>query len=210
MPAELSTVDEIWKPVPGWSSYEASSIGRVRSMDRVVEATNGQLRPCRGRILKPWIDRKGYYQVQVWAHGIGRTRPVHVLVLSAFAGVRPDWADCCCHNNGDRTDNRPSNLRWGTYSDNSQDRVLHAQQRDQPDRREPAGRQVCPLGHVLREPNLVQSHLRVGTRYCLSCNRARAFLASRKRRLGTEVTPELIKATADSYFVKLIAAQIPA
>ena len=49
---------------------------------------------------------------------------VNVLVCLAFHGPRPDDHDAA-HWNGDRTDNRPENLRWATRSDNLADRGRH-------------------------------------------------------------------------------------
>jgi hypothetical protein len=45
-------------------------------------------------------------------------------VLSAFAGPRPFGAQAC-HNNGCKTDNRFSNLRWDSASANQADRETH-------------------------------------------------------------------------------------
>lgn len=52
--------------------------------------------------------------------GIG----VHQLVLEAFVCRRPDGM-MCCHNNGNASDNRLSNLRWGTAQDNTNDSIRH-------------------------------------------------------------------------------------
>lgn len=49
---------------------------------------------------------------------------VHVLVLTAFVGQRPDGMECC-HADRDVTNNRLDNLRWGTHADNESDRVRH-------------------------------------------------------------------------------------
>jgi len=49
---------------------------------------------------------------------------VHQLVLSAFVGPCPDGMQCC-HNNGNRADNRLTNLRWDTPKSNSADRHKH-------------------------------------------------------------------------------------
>jgi hypothetical protein len=49
---------------------------------------------------------------------------VHRLVLSAFAGKRPDEMECR-HHNGVRTDNRLENLQWGTRQENIDDQMRH-------------------------------------------------------------------------------------
>jgi hypothetical protein len=57
----------------------------------------------------------------VTIHGMVR-RYVHHLVLEAFVGPRPKGMECC-HWDDDATNNRLSNLRWGTRLDNMQDRI---------------------------------------------------------------------------------------
>lgn len=52
---------------------------------------------------------------------------VHRMVLTTFVGPCPPGIQAC-HNNGDPTDNRLSNLRWDTPKSNSEDRVRHGTQ----------------------------------------------------------------------------------
>ena len=49
---------------------------------------------------------------------------VHRLILEAFVGPCPDGHQAC-HVNGNRFDNRPANLRWGTSRENNLDRLAH-------------------------------------------------------------------------------------
>ena len=49
---------------------------------------------------------------------------VHLLVLEAFVGQKPDGMQCL-HKNGKADDNRLSNLRWGTSAENAEDRKIH-------------------------------------------------------------------------------------
>jgi hypothetical protein len=51
-------------------------------------------------------------------------RSIHRLVLEAFYGTCPDGFEAC-HNNGDKLDNRLSNLRWDTHKSNIQDSYRH-------------------------------------------------------------------------------------
>jgi hypothetical protein len=104
---------EQWRPIPGFTDYEASDAGRVRSR---------KSRPC---VLAQRVGTRGYLVVNIVGDGARyRNRPVHALVLAAFAGCRPDGA-VCRHLNGDRMDNRPCNLRWGTPRENARDRDAH-------------------------------------------------------------------------------------
>lgn len=103
---------EVWKLVPEYEGkYEVSDQGRVRSFNRCPQ----------GRILRPGRMPGGHLSV---ALGRGNSQCVHKLVLLAFVGVAPHKHECL-HINGVPNDNRLSNLRWGTRSENNIDAVLH-------------------------------------------------------------------------------------
>ena len=53
---------------------------------------------------------------------------VHVLVCTAFNGSSSDPEMQVRHLDGMPTNNRPSNLRWGTALENAADRELHGRQ----------------------------------------------------------------------------------
>ena len=119
----------VWKDIPGWEGkYQASSDGRVRSLDRDVWAYDpvGRFRPrrYRGRELKAGVGKNGYRLVCLVENDQREYRYIHDLVLAAFVGPRPDGTECC-HNNGVRADNRLANLRYDTRSANSRDREKH-------------------------------------------------------------------------------------
>jgi hypothetical protein len=78
------------------------------------------------RRLRTPCDDHGYPQVNLYRPGVGSRRhfKVHELVLLAFVGGKPKGL-CTRHLNGDRTDNRVSNLAYGTYSENSADTEAH-------------------------------------------------------------------------------------
>jgi hypothetical protein len=79
----------------------------------------------KGRVLKPWIGFGGYHMVTLARVGHRRcNEAVHVLMLLTFVGPRPEGA-VCRHLNGDPTDNRIVNLRWGTRLENAADAGMH-------------------------------------------------------------------------------------
>jgi hypothetical protein len=103
---------EIWKLVPEYDGkYEVSDQGRVRSFQRDPQ----------GRILRPGRMPGGHLSV---ALGRGNSQCVHKLVLLTFVGVAPDKHECL-HINGVPSDNRLTNLRWGTRSENMKDAYAH-------------------------------------------------------------------------------------
>ena len=99
----------------GWEGlYEVSSLGRVRTLPRHGRS---------GRILKlQEAKRGGYPAVSMSRNSIGRTFKVHVLVARAFLGPKPDGMEVL-HADDDKTNNAVTNLRYGTRSENLDDRV---------------------------------------------------------------------------------------
>jgi hypothetical protein len=98
---------ELWKQIPN-SKYEASSLGRIRGP--------------KGNILKPFNHPLGYHLVGVKLDHDPKTktRTVHSLIALTFHGPRPEGLDIA-HGNCIKTDNRPSNLRYATRSENLRD-----------------------------------------------------------------------------------------
>lgn len=106
-----------WKEIPGYTRYEASTGGEIRRCRRV-----GNYLPGR---MPTYPNRGGYPCVSITGDdGKCRKIPVHTLVMLAFVGVRPSGKETC-HNNGDRSDARLSNLRYDTCASNAADRILH-------------------------------------------------------------------------------------
>ena len=112
---------EIWKPIPDYSSYyEASSMGRVRSVSRVLPHPRNKTMPLpkKGKILKPELDIYGYLVVKLSKKGEVKTFKVHRLVALAFI-PNPDHLPQIDHINARKYDNRPENLRWCTTQQNT-------------------------------------------------------------------------------------------
>jgi hypothetical protein len=104
---------ENWRDIPGYEGrYMVSDQGRVRSL-----VTN--------RILRAPVPAKGYARVTLTDAQHRHWVPaVHRLVLETFIGPKP--VDLVTrHLDGDRANNRLSNLCYGTYEENWEDRELH-------------------------------------------------------------------------------------
>lgn len=162
-------MNEIWRPVVGWEGlYEVSSLGQVRSLDRWVDCgryPTGQ-RIVLGKTLKQEVIWSGYHRVNL-ANGKPTHKAVHVLVAEAFIGPRPTDM-LVCHNDGDKTNNRPSNLRYDTASANVRDCVKHGTQVH-------ARKTHCPSGHAYDEANTSYRRTAAGGvgRHCLECHKLR-------------------------------------
>lgn len=70
------------------------------------------------------IGRVGYKVVQRSVNNKTKQKYLHRVLLEAFVGPCPDGCEAL-HINGDRTDNRLSNLRWGTRKENVADAIRH-------------------------------------------------------------------------------------
>jgi hypothetical protein len=101
---------ELWKPIKEFPDYAVSNLGRVRR-------TVPDKRSHRMKVLKPNATGNGYSTVALCKDGLVHRRLIHRLVLVAFLG--PDLERTKTnHRNGDKTDNRITNLEWCTASEN--------------------------------------------------------------------------------------------
>jgi hypothetical protein len=115
---------EVWKPIPSFSGYEASNLGRVRSTDRMVKVTikgKPTERRQRGMIRKACDNGAGYMHLHITRN---EHHYVHRLVAEAFLGPIPKgmWV---CHNDGDPANNAADNLRYDTAKNNEADKKKH-------------------------------------------------------------------------------------
>jgi len=105
---------ELWRAIPEWEGvYEVSNQGRVRSLDRTVEAMGEY--EVKGRILAQADNGTGYLWVNLHKNGKGKQHYVHRLVYSAFVS---DIKDVINHIDKDRTNNHLSNLEDVTVQQN--------------------------------------------------------------------------------------------
>jgi DNA-binding transcriptional regulator YiaG len=102
-----------WRPIPGFSDYEVSDTGLVRSY-----------KWKRPHILKPGIHPGGYHQVGLRRNGETHIFMVSHLVLFAFQGPCPENCEVC-HNDGNPANDHLSNLRWDTHAANMRDMSQH-------------------------------------------------------------------------------------
>lgn len=140
-----------YRPIPGAPGYDVNKSGIVRSYHR---RGRGKIIGTRANKLKK-IFRKntGYYYVHLRMNGKRTKVPIHICVLTSFVGPRPTGYQAC-HNNGVQTDNRLSNLRWGTPKDNQQDSIKHGTKANQRRKVRYFSDKDVRLIHVLRQSGL--------------------------------------------------------
>lgn len=129
--------DEEWRPIPGFEGYyDASSLGRIRSLPRRAKRRN---RVYGGQVLRPVLAGNGYYGVKLSVDNTKRTYMVHELVCAAFHGAKPSPGRTCevRHLDGNPLNCRADNLCWGTHSENELDKLRHGTNRWQKMRDKP-------------------------------------------------------------------------
>lgn len=119
--ANVSYEEEGWRSIPGFPFYEASTFGRIRSLDRIVKHNYGGKCVKRGRILSQYIGNKGYLRTGVTFSGKSKNIGVHRLVCLTFH-KNPKKKKTVNHKFGNKLDNRPFSVEWATHHEN----VLHA------------------------------------------------------------------------------------
>lgn len=96
-------------------------MGRVRSIDRVVNSRNGGRR-VKGKILRYWIDKDGYRRVTLYYSQKKKHYGIHRLVALSFIPNLENKPQVN-HIDGDKEDNKIDNLEWVTNSENQQHAV---------------------------------------------------------------------------------------
>lgn len=103
---------EQWKDCPKyWKFYAVSDLGNVLSKRR-------------SKLLRPTLNKEGYVQYVFSIDAQKKNIMGHQLVTAAFIGPCP-IGQIPLHNNGVRHDNRLTNLRYGTFKDNTADAIQH-------------------------------------------------------------------------------------
>lgn len=190
---------ETWKPVCGREGlYEVSDHGNVKSLPRKTTS---------GRIMKLVPDKHDYRYVTLTKDGKQVRRPVHQLVMEAFAEPCPPGMEVR-HLDGNPANNRwapgneaetraaGGNLFYGTHARNMLDKREHGTDHN-------TAKDRCPKDHPYEGDNLII--LKSGSRACRECMResGREYYR-RKRAEGTapkysDLSPEqLERARANS------------
>lgn len=110
---------ENWLPIPEYEDlYEIDTYGNIRSLDKEVKNNNGY-RIIKGKILKPKLDKKGYYRIGLTKDNKQKFYFIHRLVALTYL-PNPNNYKVINHKDGNPKNNYVVNLEWCTYSHNIQ------------------------------------------------------------------------------------------
>lgn len=120
--------DEVWKDIPNFEGYQASNLGRIRTVEGKKTFTERHgIRIWKGKILKnkTKTPAKSGYMVSVWKNGKPHDLLVARLVCSAFYGMPDDFLEKTTinkmtvnHKDGNRYNNKCENLEWLSIKEN--------------------------------------------------------------------------------------------
>lgn len=111
---------EKWMDIPKFkNSYQVSTYGQVKSLQRVIYIDGIRARIHKERILKQGLTTSGYCHVTLYTDGKGKTYTVHTLMAMAFLNHVPQKGLNVDHINNIKDDNRICNIQIITSRENS-------------------------------------------------------------------------------------------
>lgn len=114
--------EEEWKSIKEFEGlYEISSLGRVRSLDKVIpykKSLPGTTSFRKGKILKPNINRGGYHLYTLTSNKKPYYRYSHRLVVQYFISDIPSTMEVN-HKDGIKSNNSVENLEICTSAENN-------------------------------------------------------------------------------------------
>ena len=114
-------MEEVWKDIPGYEgSYQVSTLGRVKSLPRVVQIPCYGTRTLSEKMLRLSRCTSGHLYVNLRKDGSTHHSEIHRLVMLAFVGPCPPGMEVC-HNDSNPQNNRLDNLRYDTHLNNQID-----------------------------------------------------------------------------------------
>lgn len=142
----------MWYEIPGFPGY------RINHQCEVLSMKQGD-----PKVMKSWVA-DGYRRIMLRRDGQYVNCKIAVLMLTTFVEPRPEGMEAC-HGPGGGLDDRLSNLRWDTPSENGLDQVRHGTHHE-------ASRPACDQGHEFTPENTMRRKTKCGyVRKCKECHR---------------------------------------
>lgn len=115
------TRKERWRQIPGFSWYDVSSLGRIRSWKpNRPSQSKARTKP---KLMRTREDRDGYPRITLQDdNGKKRVVRVHILVARTFLG--PAKGRLVLHRKNNRKNPKLENLEYGSYEDNNDDKYI--------------------------------------------------------------------------------------
>ena len=109
---------EVWKDIPEYEGlYQASTLGRIKSLKRYYKTGRGGLQLLPERIRKLSIKRTGYVEVALCKNGVHRCFLVHRIIGKLFV-PNPNNYEEINHKDENLKNNCADNLEWCDHSYN--------------------------------------------------------------------------------------------
>ena len=105
---------EVWKDINGFSNYQISNYGRVKSKSRYVNVGIKNVNKFykQEKIINQYSNGRGYMQVTIYNDiGKPKTIKVHRLVARAFIENKNNLPQVN-HKDGNKLNNSVDNLEW--------------------------------------------------------------------------------------------------
>lgn len=103
---------EEWRDIPGYEGlYQASSLGMIRSVERLVPGKKGFFKLMKSVVLKQTTAGRGYASVMLSKNGVTKRWNVHRLIALTFI-PNPNNLPEVNHKDENKTNNIWANLEW--------------------------------------------------------------------------------------------------
>lgn len=111
---------EEWKDIYDYEgAYQISNLGRVRSLPRKIIYSNGKIIHYHGGLISTKERKKDkYWTTCLCKNQIEQTMYIHRLVALHFI-PNPKNKPEVNHKDGDKSNNKVTNLEWATESENN-------------------------------------------------------------------------------------------
>ena len=110
-------MEEIWIPIEEVNYVLISNLGRIRNEDRVIVEKTGKVYVKKGIMYKLRPTKRGYLRVCIRINGQSKDFYIHRLVVKYFLGKEIKDLEVN-HKDGDKKNNKVSNLEIVTYLEN--------------------------------------------------------------------------------------------
>lgn len=118
----MQSNEEIWKDLPYCNYYQVSNLGNARSKDRPYKYSKKKFLKAKSVALTN--NGNGYRLFGTSVDGRKKNFYIHRVVAQLFL-PNPNNLPEVNHKDGDKTNNRVSNLEWVSMEDNREHAVLN-------------------------------------------------------------------------------------